>query len=381
MNLFDMLRLQDDTLTVHPATGLWKGEINGVTWRGLSIQSDAQSQILIRDVSQEALYSSRSETAQWYALSRNGSVRVTVRVQNQNETIAESSVDAGESPTPLPIPLPSHSEPTAEKLALSIHFEFGDAKFAYLLMDPSLSKPKKEAPSSAKPVSMDLSRIDPFDATEPYQALYRDTINAAQGGQRDSLPKQFRYFILYQLALQAVQTAPDLDMVECGCFWGHSTLMLARLLKANGFRGKLHVFDSFEGLSPFDSEDSGKFFNTEAEIEQLRAQFKSNEARVRELLKDFSFVEIYPGWIPDRFEEVKDTQLSFLSVDVDLYKPTLQSLEFFFPRLMSGGTVYLDDYGSNYFPGARKSVDEYLSTKDGNRLIRMPFGSALIIKK
>jgi O-methyltransferase len=380
MNLFDMLRRQDDNLTVRPSTELWKGEINGTTWRGLSIRKDAEPQIIISKITQASLPDSKSETVQWHALSRNGSAKITIRIQNENKIIAESSIVVGDTPTPLPISLPSHSGAVDEKLSISIQFDLTGTKLAYLLMDPSLSKPKRAASIPARIVSMDVSRIDPFDSTEPYQTLYRETINAAQDGKRDSLQKQFRYFILYQLALQAVQTAPNLDMIECGCFWGHSTLLLARLLKANGFQGKLHVFDSFEGLSPFDSEDNGKFFNTEAEIEPLRAQFKSNELKVRELLKDFSFVEFYPGWIPDRFDEVKDAQISFLNVDVDLYKPTLQSLDFFFPRLMSGGSVYLDDYGSNNFPGARKSVDEYLLTEEGNRLIRMPFGSAFIIK-
>lgn len=73
---------------------------------------------------------------------------------------------------------------------------------------------------SLKVPSMDLSRVDPFDTSEPYQILYREAINVAQDGKFDSLQKQFRFFMLYQAALAAVRQAPHLDFVECGCFMG-----------------------------------------------------------------------------------------------------------------------------------------------------------------
>ena len=43
-----------------------------------------------------------------------------------------------------------------------------------------------------------------------------------------------------------------------------------------------------------------------------------------------NFVKIYKGWIPDRFEEVKDKNFSFVHLDVDLYEPTYESLNYFF---------------------------------------------------
>lgn len=228
--------------------------------------------------------------------------------------------------------------------------------------------------------SLDLSRMDPFDSDEPYQVHYRDAINAAQNGEFDSLQKQLRFFMLYQSALAAVKTAPYFDFVECGCFYGHSTYMLAKLLEQNSFTGQFHVFDSFEGLSEFSSEDACEYYETDDQKSQIRQHFASNEDRVRALLAPFKFVIFHPGWIPTKFSEIADRRFSFISVDVDLYEPTSQSLRHLFPRLMSGGTVYLDDYGYRTFPGARIAVDEYLSDFPKSRLLRMPFGSALIIK-
>jgi O-methyltransferase len=233
---------------------------------------------------------------------------------------------------------------------------------------------------SLKVPSMDLSRVDPFDASEPYQILYREAINVAQDGKFDSLQKQFRFFMLYQAALAAVRQAPHLDFVECGCFYGHSTYMLATMLKQNGFRGEFHVFDSFAGLSELSDSDTCEYYINDEQIAKIRKHFASDETKFRNLLASFEFVRLHPGWIPTKFHEIRNRDLAFISIDVDLYEPTLESLKHLFPKLMTGGIVYLDDYGYKTFPGARIAVDEYLSSERQSRLLRMPFGSALLLK-
>lgn len=229
--------------------------------------------------------------------------------------------------------------------------------------------------------ALDLSRFDPFDSAEPYQVLYREAIQAAQNGQNDNLSKQMRYFMLYQVARDACRKTPNLDIVECGCRHGHSTYMLARLLQEYGFQGQMHVFDSFEGLSAFTDADENEVYQTAEQKTSIRQYFRADREQVTGLLAPFRFVRLYPGWIPDRFNELSDRRIGFLSLDVDLYEPTRDSLRFFFPRLVEGGTVFLDDYGFyRTFPGARKAVDEYLAGVPHRHLLRMPFGSALIIK-
>jgi O-methyltransferase len=227
--------------------------------------------------------------------------------------------------------------------------------------------------------TLDLSWMDPFDADEPFQELYRSAIDASQT-ESDSLGKLFRYFILYQSALSSVRSDPNKDFVECGCWNGHSTYMLATILRENGFAGQFHVFDSFEGLSEFTEEDACEYYQTDDQKAFIRKVFASNEQKVRDLLSPFDFVRFYPGWIPTRFVEIEDREFSFISVDVDLYEPTFLALDHLFPRLIDGGMVYLDDYGSRPFPGARKAVDRYLADWPASRLLRMPFTSALIIK-
>jgi hypothetical protein len=64
---------------------------------------------------------------------------------------------------------------------------------------------------------------------------------------------------------------------------------------------------------------------------------------------------------------------------VDLYKPTLQSLEFFWPKLVAGGVVVCDDYGFTTCPGARRAMDEFFTERRAG-IFELTTGQALAIK-
>ena len=52
-------------------------------------------------------------------------------------------------------------------------------------------------------------------------------------------------------------------------------------------------------------------------------------------------------------------------VDCDLYESYKTSLKFFWPKLIKSGALYIDEYFSLKYPGARIAVNEFLETHDG----------------
>ena len=144
---------------------------------------------------------------------------------------------------------------------------------------------------------------------------------------------------------------------------------------------EFHVFDSFEGLSDIKNEDENIKRLELSKIKHIRKQFKSDEGFVRnKVLGKFDFVKTYKGWIPERFIEVEDKKFSFVHIDVDLYEPTIQSLEFFFPRLVKGGIIVCDDYNSTDFNGARNAWDKFFSKNKVYFNFASTLGSSFIIK-
>jgi hypothetical protein len=105
----------------------------------------------------------------------------------------------------------------------------------------------------------------------------------------------------------------------------------------------------------------------------------STEGQIRHNLAKFANVHYYKGWIPERFHEVADGCFCFVHIDVDLYQPTRDAVEFFYPRLSPGGIVVCDDYGFATCPGARKAVDDFATGK-GVPVLDLPTGQGLLIK-
>ena len=84
--------------------------------------------------------------------------------------------------------------------------------------------------------------------------------------------------------------------------------------------------------------------------------------------------------VPDFINRNKQIRISLLHIDVDLYEPTKVSLENFFPHVVKGGVIVLDDYGA--FPGANKAIEEYFDDKNYKiEQFRYSHSISFIIKK
>ncbi len=214
-----------------------------------------------------------------------------------------------------------------------------------------------------------------------YQRYLRAQDNA-KNSHGDNFPKRYRFNSLQQVLEQVLEKGVPGQVAECGCYTGHSTYIIAEILRNNNYEGAFHIFDSFEGgLSdklPEDKEE--RYLETEEQILAEKMTFRSRMEDVATSLSEFDFCQFYKGWIPERFTEAESHRFSFVHVDVDLYQPTLDSLRFFFPRLEKGGAIVVDDYGYTHFPGATKAFDQVLSENDFSFFYAIPTGGAFVIK-
>ena len=97
---------------------------------------------------------------------------------------------------------------------------------------------------------------------------------------------------------------------------------------------------------------------------------------------NFQNVKILRGWIPKVFDKINlNNQYCFVHLDVDLYKPTMDSLNYFYDKVVQGGLIITDDYLSEFFPGNKKAWNEFVKNKKINNSICLPSGQAVILKK
>lgn len=159
----------------------------------------------------------------------------------------------------------------------------------------------------------------------------------------------------------------DGDTVECWCFKGATSYFILKNINPNKNH---HIFDSFDGLSEPNEIDW---------MHWKKWDLVSTEDETRRNLSEFNNVKYYKWWIPERFNEVENLKFSFVHLDVDLYEPTRDSLDFFYPRLQKWGIIICDDSGFITCPWATKAMNEF-AEENHIEILNLPTWQWIIIK-
>jgi O-methyltransferase len=169
---------------------------------------------------------------------------------------------------------------------------------------------------------------------------------------------------LFRLARRLDREGVAGALVDCGVWNGGSTILLGVAAPER----EVWAFDSFEGLpepGPLDGEASRAFAGECVGAEEkLRAGFAAYADPAR--------LHVRRGWfeetIPPAVEEVGP--IALLHCDGDWYESVRVTLDAFYPLVVPGGYVVIDDYGT--WPGARRATREVRAEHgDRGRLVRV----------
>lgn len=140
--------------------------------------------------------------------------------------------------------------------------------------------------------------------------------------------------------------APPGCFVEVGVYLGGSAELLYDITERQG--RTLHLFDTFTGI-PFqgklDSHIVGDFNSAGQEI---RLQQALPNARIHK--------GIFPQTLPENLQDI-----AFVHADGDQYQTTADILQHLYPRLVPGGMIVFDDYGTPMCHGCTAAVDEFVA--------------------
>lgn len=149
------------------------------------------------------------------------------------------------------------------------------------------------------------------------------------------------------------------DFIETGVWRGGACILMRAVLEAHGVRDRcVWVADSFAGLPPADPQRFPAetvqgwehFRELAVDLETVRANF-----RLYGLLD--GQVRFLPGWFKDTLPSAPIERLAIARLDGDMYESTWQALEALYPRLVPGGFLIVDDYGS--LEPCRAAVTDY----------------------
>ncbi|MDL2219923.1 TylF/MycF family methyltransferase [Ruminococcaceae bacterium OttesenSCG-928-O06] len=163
-------------------------------------------------------------------------------------------------------------------------------------------------------------------------------------------------------------------MAELGVYQGDFAHQMNRLLPQR----TLYLFDTFEG---FPEEDIHAEMAAGLPAPPPGAFAATSEAAVLARMPHPQQVVVKKGHFPKTAHGV-DGHFCLVSLDADLYAPTLAGLEFFWPRLCAGGYLLLHDYDSPQYPGVKLAVQAYEARYGPLPLVPLPdvHGTAVLAK-
>lgn len=159
------------------------------------------------------------------------------------------------------------------------------------------------------------------------------------------------------------------SFAEVGVYRGHMSSFIHRLAPDRTY----YLFDTFQGFPKSDLEPGV--------TEDNRFQDTSIDTVLR-AIGDTQNIVIRQGYVPDTLQGLETERFAFVLLDLDLYNPTVASLEFFYPRLSSGGYLAVHDYNnpeSNW--ACKRAVDAFMQDKPEHILeLADRFGTVMIRK-
>lgn len=176
------------------------------------------------------------------------------------------------------------------------------------------------------------------------------------------------------LAAERIGGGVEGDIAELGVYRGDT----ARVLNGLFPERTLYLFDTFTSFSAADIETEGRI--TGARV--IKNEFSDTSPEL--VLKKLSHPEravIRQGWFPDTAEGV-EASFAFVSLDADLYAPTLAGLRWFYQRMSKGGMILLHDYNNPRFPGVKQAVRDFEAENGAVPLVPLGdlHGTAVIVK-
>lgn len=142
------------------------------------------------------------------------------------------------------------------------------------------------------------------------------------------------------------------EIAELGVYQGDFSKFISDLFPDR----KLYLFDTFEGFSEkdinleqdnnFSQARKGHLGDTNIELVLNKIARKEN-------------IIIKKGYFPETTEGLEEEVFAFVSIDVDLYKPTYEGLCYFYERLSKGGYILIHDYNFDYYKGVKQAVRDF----------------------
>ncbi|GAB4934388.1 class I SAM-dependent methyltransferase [Mycobacterium avium subsp. hominissuis] len=173
----------------------------------------------------------------------------------------------------------------------------------------------------------------------------------------------------------------DGDFVECGVSYGFLSSAIMEYLDWDRLGKTFYLLDTFAGIDPrFVTDNERAAGALEISKGHLRNGMYANGVDgVRANFAEWKNHRIIVGAVPETLDQVDAPSVAYLHIDMNCAPPEVAALRFFWPRLVPGAFVLLDDYANRGRDEQRRAMDE-VAAEFGVKICTLPTGQGLLIK-
>ncbi len=191
-------------------------------------------------------------------------------------------------------------------------------------------------------------------------------IEPREGDSGEKVYRAFQHSGMYGVDYVRVRTfeliADEIDyygikgnVAELGCFRGAFAYYIN-----NRFRNRrCYLFDTFQG---FEKQELDSEIEAENAVKADEEVF--NNTCIEMVLNHMPYpemVEIKQGYFPESLQGLED-EFAFVSIDVDLEESIYNGIDYFYPRMVTGGYMMIHDYNSR-FRGVKEAIRRFEKDK------------------
>ena len=208
--------------------------------------------------------------------------------------------------------------------------------------------------------------IADFMDNQRFQSAY---LRGRTTGSWNGTELRWRVYIACWAARRASRLSGD--FVECGVNRGGMSLAVMEYLDFDQLNKRFFLLDTYCGF-PECHRDLAAADN--------RGQYRDCYADVVKTFERFRSARIISGAVPESLPRVDTDSVCYLSIDMNCAEPEIAAFRFFWPKLVTGATVLLDDYAYSESYRRQKEAFDRLSQELQFDILSLPTGQGLIVK-
>lgn len=215
-----------------------------------------------------------------------------------------------------------------------------------------------------------------FIKDNKFQRSYKIAINSGHLFSLDNNQLQVEWRV--KIALWAAEHALKLegDFVECGVNTGILSLAICNYFNFNDINKHFYLFDTYKGIPILRTNNN---IEDTQHIDKKNMFYRDCYEQTKKNFSEWSGVRLVKGIVPDTLETVNIDKVCYLSIDMNVVEPEISALRFFWPRLVSGAVILLDDYGWETCEQQKVAFDAF-AKEFQVPILFIPTGQGIIIK-